>query len=377
MNLEFTEEMVMLQDGLNKFLQNEYDFETRQKLSRHGIGYSEENWQQFADMGLLGVPFDEDCGGFGFGQTGLIVVMEAIGKGLVVEPYLASVVLGGQLIQRAGTNEQKQAILPALIAGELKLAFAYAERQSRYNLADVACSATKQGDEYLISGDKSVVFNAETADKIIVAARTSGDTISQQGITLFILDKGLAGLSAKHYETVDGLRASELSFDKVAVGADAILGQVDGAFDDIQAIIDSATAAICAEGVAIITELREKTVEYLKTRKQFNQPLGNFQVLQHRTVDMFMAEEQMRSLAYLAAINISSDDETERVKSVSAAKIYLGDTRSIVAEQAAQLHGGIGVTDELDVAHYVKRLTMLNALFGDRDFQMQRFCQAD
>jgi alkylation response protein AidB-like acyl-CoA dehydrogenase len=373
MNLEFTEEMVMLQDGLNKFLQNEYDFETRQKLSRHGIGYNENNWQQFADMGLLGVPFEEEYGGFGFGQTGLIVIMEAIGKGLVLEPYLASIILGGQLIQQAGSEEQKQALLPALIGGELKLAFAYAEQQSRYNLADVACTAEKQGGQYVLNGHKSVVFNAETADKIIVSARTSGNTISEQGVSLFIIDKAANGLTARHYETVDGLRASDVMFE--AVTAEAVLGTIDEAFADIQTVIDSATAAICAEGVGVINQLREKTVEYLKTRKQFGQPLGAFQTLQHRTVDMFMAEEQMRSLAYLAAIHAASDDKSECVKSISAAKIYLGDTRSVVAEQAAQLHGGIGVTDELDVAHYVKRLSMLNALFGDRDFQMQRFCQ--
>ncbi|AGS39565.1 MAG: alkylation response protein AidB-like acyl-CoA dehydrogenase [Cycloclasticus pugetii] len=376
MNLEFTEEMIMLQDGIHKFLQNEYDFETRQSLSRKGIGYSEENWQNFADMGLLGVPFDEEFGGFGFGQTGLIVIMEAIGKGLVVEPYLASIVLGGLLIQRAANTEQKEAILPALIAGEMKLAFAYAERQSRYNLTDVEFSAQKKAAQYCLSGAKSVVFNAETADKIIVSARTSGDNFTPEGISLFIVDKDIEGLTSRDYETVDGLRASELTFDNVMVDESALVGDLDGAFSDIEYVIDAATAAVCAEGVGVVTELRDKTVEYLKTRKQFDQPIGNFQVLQHRCVDMFMTEEQLRSLSYLAAIKVSEDDTTERVKSVSAAKVYLGDARSIVGEQAAQLHGGIGVTDELDVAHYVKRLTMMNAVFGDRDYHLQRFSQA-
>ena len=375
MNLEFTEELVMLQDGLNKFLQNEYDFETRQKLSRQGVGYSEENWQSFADMGLLGVPFDEENGGFGFGQTGLIVVMEAIGKGLIVEPYLASVVLGGQLIQQAGNQQQKESLLPALIAGELKLAFAYVERQARYNLSDVEFKAEKQGDSFCLNGSKSVVLSAQTADKIIVVVRTSDDNISKDGLSLFIVDNNIAGLSARHYETVDGLRASEIFFDNVILGSDTLLGPLHAAFPIIESVIDSACAAVCAEGVGVVTQLREKTVEYLKTRKQFNQPIGSFQVLQHRTVDMFMVEEQMRSLSYLAAIQVIDGDESERVKSVSAAKVYLGDARSIVAEQATQLHGGIGVTDELDVAHYVKRLTMLNTIFGDRDYHLQRFCQ--
>jgi len=376
MNLEFTEEMVMLQDSVNKFLQNEYDFETRQGLSKTGVGYSEDNWQNFADMGLLGIPFEEQYGGFGFGQTGLIVVMEAIGKGLVVEPYLASVVLGGLLIQRAGSEEQKEAILPELIGGNLKLAFAYVERQSRYNLTDVEFVAEKKAQQYCLSGSKSVVFNAETADKIIVSARTSGDNFTESGISLFIVDKKAAGLSSRDYQTVDGLRASELTFDNVMVDMDALVGDVDGAFSDIEYVIDAASAAICAEGVGVVTQLREKTVEYLKTRKQFDQAIGNFQILQHRCVDMFMTEEQMRSLSYLAAIKVADGDGAERTKSVSAAKVYLGDARSIVGEQAAQLHGGIGVTDELDVAHYVKRLTMMNALFGDRDYHLQRFSEA-
>jgi alkylation response protein AidB-like acyl-CoA dehydrogenase len=376
MNLEFSEEMVMLQDSVLKFLQNEYGFETRQSLSRSGIGYSEDNWQSFAEMGLLGIPFDEEFGGFGFGQTGLIVVMEAIGKGLVVEPYLASIVLGGLLIQRAGSEEQKEAILPALIGGELKLAFAYVERHARYNLTDVEFKAELQGDQYCLSGSKSVVLNAETADKIIVSARTSGDNFSEQGISLFIVDKNSTGLTSRDYQTVDGLRASELTFDNVMVDQAAIVGELDNALPAIEYVIDAATAAICAEGVGVVTELRDKTVEYLKTRKQFDQPIGNFQVLQHRCVDMFMTEEQMRSLSYLAAIKVAEGDGTERTKSVSAAKVYLGDARTIVGEQAAQLHGGIGVTDELDVAHYVKRLAMMNALFGDRDYHLQRFSQA-
>tara|TARA_R110002096_G_scaffold402143_4_gene599352 strand:+ start:4771 stop:5901 length:1131 start_codon:yes stop_codon:yes gene_type:complete len=375
MNLEFTEEMVMLQDSLNKFVQNEYDFETRQKISREGIGYKEANWQSFADMGLLGVPFDEQYGGFGFGQTGLIVVMEAMGKGLMLEPYLASVVLGGQLVQLAGSETQKEQLLPQLIGGELKLAFAYVERQARYNLSDVECRAESKGEGFVLNGSKSVVFNAETADKIIVAARTSGDTISQQGLSLFIVDPTAEGVTARHYETYDGLRASEVNFDQVNLDADTLLGTLDQAYPVIESVIDSAAAAICAEGVGVVSQLRQKTVEYLQTRKQFNQPIGNFQVLQHRAVDMFMAEEQMRSLSYLAAIKVTEGESHERIKSVSAAKVYLGDARAIVGEQAAQLHGGIGVTDELDVAHYVKRLGLLNTLFGDRDYHLQRFSQ--
>lgn len=376
MNLEFTEEMVMLQDSLNKFLQNEYDFESRQKSSRNGIGYSEDNWQGFAEMGLLGVPFEDEFGGFGFGQTGLIVVMEAIGKGLVLEPYLSSVVLGGQIIQRAGTQAQKEEILPKLIGGEMKLAFAYVERQARYNLSDVQFKAEKKGDQFVLNGLKSVVFNAETADKIIVSVRTSGESISKDGISLFIVDKDAAGLSLRNYETVDGLRASEVSLNNVTVDSSALVGTLDEAFPVIEYTIDSASAATCSEGVGVVNQLREKTVEYLKTRKQFEKTIGNFQVLQHRVVDMFMTEEQMRSLSYLAAIKVAADDNAdERTKSVSAAKVYLGDARAICGEQAAQLHGGIGVTDELDVAHYVKRLAMINTLFGDRDYHLQRFSQ--
>jgi len=376
MNLEFTEEQVLLQDTLNRFLQNDYAFEQRQKLSRQGIGYSEQNWQVLAEMGLLGIPFEEEYGGFNFGATGLMIVMEAIGKGLIVEPYLATVVLAGQLIQKAGSTDQKQTLLPELIEGKLKLAFAYVERQSRYDLSSVALKAEKYATSFSLTGKKSVVFNAETADKIIVTARTSGGDGDKSGISLFLLDKDSPGITMQHYHTVDGLRASELSFDQVEVGLDALVGELDNAFPVIESVIDSASAAICAEGVGVISQLRERTVEYLKIRKQFSQPLGHFQVLQHRAVDMFMAEEQMRSLAYLASIRIEGSARNEQVKAVSAAKVYLGDARSVVGEQAVQLHGGIGVTDELDVAHYYKRLTMLNNLFGDRDFHLQRFSQA-
>jgi len=375
MNLELTEEQLMLQDSLGKFLQNEYSFEQRQRLSREGIGYSEKNWQQFAEMGLLGIAFEEEYGGFNFGMTGLSIVMEAIGRGLIVEPYLATVVLAGQLIQLAGNEEQKQALLPPLIEGEMKLAFAYAERQGRYDVFDVSLKAESSAKGYVLNGSKSVVFNAETADKIIVSARTSGEQRDKGGISLFIVNKDAVGLTARHYQTVDGLRASELNFDEVEIADDCLLGSLNEANPVIEQVIELAATAICAEGVGVISELREKTVEYLKTRKQFSQTLGHFQVLQHRAVDMFMTEEQIRSLSYLAAIKLDGEDKKEQLKALSAAKVYLGDARTLVGEQAAQLHGGIGVTDELDVAHYYKRLAMLNTLFGDRDFHLQRFSQ--
>tara|TARA_R110000782_G_scaffold127742_6_gene219319 strand:+ start:881 stop:2014 length:1134 start_codon:yes stop_codon:yes gene_type:complete len=377
MNLEFTEEQVLLQDTLNRFLQNDYTFEQRQKLSQQGIGYSEQNWQTMAEMGLLGIPFEEEYGGFDFGATGLMIVMETIGKGLVVEPYLATVVLAGQLIQNASSEAQKQTLLPQLIEGNLKLAFAYVERQSRYDLSSVTVTAEKHASSFSLTGKKSVVFNAETADKIIVSARTSGNDGDKEGISLFLLDKDSTGITMRHYHTVDGLRASELSFEQVEIGLDALVGELDNAFPVIESVIDSASAAICAEGVGVISQLRERTVEYLKIRKQFSQPLGHFQVLQHRAVDMFMAEEQMRSLAYLASIRMEGGTRSEQIKAVSAAKVYLGEARTVVGEQAVQLHGGIGVTDELDVAHYYKRLTMLNNLFGDRDFHLQRFSQSE
>ncbi len=377
MNLELTEEQCMLQDILSRFLSDQYTFDQRQKLSQQGIGYSEQNWQNFAELGLLGIPFEEQYGGFNFGATGLMIVMDAIGKGLVVEPYLSTVVLGGQLIQKAGSEAQKLDLIPQLIEGKLKLAFAYIERQSRYELSNVSLKAERQADSFFLTGSKSVVFNAETADKIIVTVRTSGNNRDKNGISLFLLDKGALGVSMKNYHTVDGLRASELFFDQVEVSHDAIIGELDAAYPIVEQIIDGASAAICAEAVGVISQLREKTVEYLKIRKQFSRPLSDFQVLQHRAVDMFMAEEQMRSLSYLANIKIDGGSRSEQIRAISAAKVYLGDSRSVVGEQAIQLHGGVGVTDELDVAHYYKRLTMLNNLFGDRDFHLERFGQVE
>jgi alkylation response protein AidB-like acyl-CoA dehydrogenase len=282
------------------------------------------------------------------------------------------VILGGGFIARAGTTEQKQQLLPGIIDGSLQFAFAYAEAQSRYNLADIKTRAQRDGTGYRLDGTKAVVINAAAADKLIVAARTGGGQKDRQGITLFLVDAAAEGVSKRIYPTVDGLRAAEVSFNSVKLAGDAVLGEVDTALALIESITDEAIIALGAEAVGAMEVLYKTTVDYCKTREQFGQPIGQFQVLQHRMVDMFIVCEQARSLLYMAVLKLDSTD-SERKKSVSALKIHIGEGGRFTGQQAVQLHGGMGMTDELPVGHYFKRLTMINTMFGNADYHLRRF----
>ncbi len=377
MNFDYSEEQQLLADSIRNFLAKNYTFEARKAILDSAAGHSEQVWVTFAEMGLLGLPFASEYGGFGGDAVDLMSVMEAIGEGLVVEPYLATVGLGGQFIARGGTDAQKKAILPAIVAGRLKLAFAQTERDARYNLAHIAVRAKKSGNGYVIDGEKCVVIHSPCADKLIVSVRTSGNDTDTQGISLFLIDRNAPGVSLKTYRTVDNLRAADIRFSGTTVPADALIGKAGEALPLIEEVVDYATALLCAETVGAIKYANDATLEYLKTRKQFGVPIGTFQVLQHRMVDMMITYEQAKSMACLACVKVGSADAAERKRVVSAAKIKIADACRHVSQESVQLHGGMGMSEELKVSHTFRRLTTIAQTFGDADHHLDRFAACE
>ena len=373
MDFSLSEEQQLLKDSVDRFIREAYALDSRRKLVASEDGFSRKHWKQMAELGWLGVALPEEYGGIDGGPVEIMIIMEAFGSGLVVEPYLASVVLGGGFLLHGGSDRQKTELLPKLGAGELMLAFAYAERQSRYDLHDVALRAEPDGEGYLLNGHKGVVLHAACADKIIVSTRTAGEARDPQGITLFLVDRDAEGLSRRDYPTVDGLRASELTFENVRVDAADIIGQPGEALPLIERIADAGIAALCAEAVGCIQVLHDATNEYLKTRQQFGRPLSSFQVLQHRMVDMYMELEQARSMAYLTTLKLEDPDPVERQRAAAAAKVQIGKSGRYAGQQSVQLHGGMGMTDELSIGHYFKRLTMIDIMFGNQDHHLKRF----
>ncbi len=370
MDFDLTEEQRLLQESVGKLIADAYGFEQRKAYAKEPAGYSAARWAQFAEMGLLGLPFAESLGGSGGTPVETMIVMEAFGRGLVLEPYLATVILGGGLLRLAGSAAQQQELIPSVAAGKLRLAFAYGERQSRYDLADVATSARPAGTGYVLNGEKGVVLHGDSADRLIVLARTAGGQRETSGLSLFLVDAAADGVLRRGYPTQDGQRAAEISFRDVKVGADALLGRKDEAWPVVERVIDAATAAVAAEAVGVMSVLHELTVEYLKTRRQFGVAIGSFQALQHRAVDMLVSLEQARSMAYLATMMADSADAAERRRMISAAKVQIGRSARFVGQQAIQLHGGIGMTMEYKAGHYFKRASMIDTLFGDADHHL-------
>ncbi len=372
MDFSFTEEQTLLRNSVQKLIQNSYDFETRRKVSKSDAGWRKEIYQQIANDGLLGAAIPEEFGGLGGGPVDTMIVMEEFGRGLVVEPYVQNAVIAAGFLKAGGSNAQKSELLPAIAGGENIYAFAYAEPQGRYNLADLTTKATKSGGGYTLNGYKAVVLGAPWADKLIVTARTGGDQRDAKGISVFIVDKGAKGVSTRDYPTVDGLRASEVTLENVSVGADALIGGEGEGLGLIERVSDEAIAALAAEAIGGMKVLNDTTVEYCKTRKQFGTPIGKFQVLQHRMVDMFMNYEQSVSITYMVTLKLD-EDEAERKKAASAAKVQIGKAGRFIGQQAVQLHGGMGMTDELNVGHYFKRLTMIDTQFGNVDHHLKRY----
>jgi len=374
MNFDFTEEQTLLNNMVTSFVRDNYDWETRCAIVKTEEGWKQENWSQFAELGLLGVPFSEKHGGLGGSPTDLMIVMEQFGKGLVVEPYLPSVILAGGLITNLGSKEQTDQIVPKIISGEQRYVFAYAEHQSRFDLFDVKTSAVKEGDNYIINGLKSVVFGAGAATHIIIAARTSGDQRSKKGITLFITEVGSQGITLQNYPTIDEYRAAEVIIENLKISRDSILGKIDEAYDAIEEEIDMSTIAACSEALGVLEILKDATTDYCKNRKQFGQPISKNQVIQFRLVDMMMEYEQAKSILYMAITSDLSNPD-ERRKAVSALKSRMGQAIKFVGENAIQLHGGMGMTEEYMISHYFKRATMIGVLFGNVDYHMKRFIE--
>jgi alkylation response protein AidB-like acyl-CoA dehydrogenase len=371
MDFSLNDVQLMLADSIEKFVANDYDFDARQKYSGSETGYSQDVWNTFAELGWTAVPFSEDDGGFGGGPVDMMVVMERLGRGLVVEPYLANVVLAGGVLKRAANESQKSEWLSALMGGELQATLAFVEPQARYDINNVLTAAVQKGDQWLINGNKGYVLNGSNADLLIVPARTAGKQSDPDGITLFGIASNTAGISMRDYATVDGQRAAELELKDVEVSSNSIIGEVNKGSTTLQAAISDATLAVCAEAIGIMSVLTEKTIEYSKSRVQFGVPISSFQALQHRMVEMYTACEQSRSLLMWAAMTVENGGP-ESAAAIHALKYQIGVAGTRVGEEAVQIHGGMGVTWELDVAHYFKRLTAINLMFGNADWHLDR-----
>ncbi|MGD9598707.1 MAG: acyl-CoA dehydrogenase family protein [Steroidobacteraceae bacterium] len=360
----FTEEQQQFRDSLGRLLRADYAFERRRGIAQGASGWSAEVWGRLADVGALALPLPEAHGGFGGGGMDTFIVMEESGRALLLEPYLATIVLGAGLVARAGNEAQQAAILPAVAAGERQLALAHYEPGSRYAIDSIACEARRDGAGWVLNGAKTWVLNGATADQLLVTARTG------EGLALFVVERTAAGVTVGDYPMYDARRAADIRFEGVRVQADARLGGGEDALPALAATIDAAIAAVCAEAVGAMGVLLEMTGQYLKTRKQFGVPIGSFQVLQHRMADMLLSTEAARSMALLAASRLERAPDAERSHTVSAAKVRVAEAARHVGQQAVQLHGGIGVTDELPVSHFFKRLTMIEMAFGDVDYHL-------
>lgn len=371
MDFSFTEEQSMLRDTVASYLADHYDFDKRRAAVSKEPGWRPEVWKAFAEeLGILGAPFSEDLGGLGGGPIDNMIVMEEFGKALVVEPYLGTVVIGGGFLKHSG-HAGAADLIGGIIEGKNLFAFAQAEPKSRYNLASVATTAKKDGAGWTLNGHKAVVMGAPFATHLIVTARTAGGERDAGGISVFLVDKAAKGVTTRDYPTVDGNRASEVYFENVSVGADALIGTADNGLPLVEKVVDEAIAAICAEACGVLSKLHTGTVEYTKQRKQFGAPISSFQVLQHRMVDMFINVEQAISMTYMANIKVS--DDAERAKAASAAKVQIGKACRFVGQNAIQLHGGMGMTDEMAIGHYFKRATMIESAFGSVDHHLVRY----
>ena len=374
MDFEFSQEQQQLADSLRKYLAKEYGFEARKAAVNSLSGNSAAAWTAFAEMGLTAIPFAEADGGFGGGAVDLMAAMEACGEALVVEPLLDQVGLAGRLVARAGTAAQRAAVLPGVIDGSTRLAFGYLERGHRYEAAPAATTAKKSGAGWQLDGEKIVVIGAPLADRLVISARTSGGGADAQGVSLFLVDRASPGLTINAYRTVDGQRAGDVKVAGVEVGADALLGAEGRALPAIEEALDFATALLCADAVGAMQYANDATLEYLKTRKQFGITIGSFQALQHRMVDMFIACEQARSMATLAACRVdAASDPKERMRAVSAAKVRIADAARQISQESVQLHGGMGMSEELKVSHTFRRLTAIAQRFGDADHHLERY----
>jgi pimeloyl-CoA dehydrogenase small subunit len=376
-DFDLSEEQQLLKDSIDRLMADRYTFEKRRAYQAASEGWSRELWAQYAELGLLAMPFAESDGGFGGGPVETMLAMEAFGRALALEPYFACVTLAGGVLRRAANEAQRSALIPKIAAGELLIAFAHSEPQSRYDLFDVGASARREGEAFLLDGEKGLVLHGDSADKLVVSARSSGARRDRSGIGLFLVDADAPGLSRRGYRTQDGARAAEISLAGVRVEAKDVIGDPANGLSVIESVADEAIAALCAEAVGAMQEALTQTVAYLKTRKQFGMTIGSFQALQHRASDMFVALEQARSMAAYAAMMASEPNPVERRKAMSAAKIQIGQSGRLVGQQSIQLHGGMGMTMETMIGHLFKRLSMIERQFGDVDYHLAILAESD
>ena len=375
MDIQLTEEQELLRGSLQRLLRDRYDFDARRKIVATDEGWSRKHWSAFAELGLCAAPFQESSGGLGGGPLATMIVMREFGRNLVVEPFLETVVLAGGLIEDVGSQAQHDAFLPQIMAGESIWALAWAEGRSRYDFNNVATTARCQGEVYVLNGTKATVIGAPWADKLIVSARTSGEPRDRSGVSLFVVDRQSANLHLQSFKTIDGRRAAEITLLNVQVPASQLLGTEGEGVAALEACRDRAIAALCAEAVGAMSELNSVTLEYAKTRKQFGVALGTFQVLQHRMVDMFIALEEAISLTQHLNLSLATG-EPHGSKLASGAKSKVGYAARFIAEQAIQLHGGMGMSDELNVGHYFKRIASINVQFGDPTYHLMRYARS-
>ncbi|MGA8195455.1 MAG: acyl-CoA dehydrogenase family protein [Acetobacteraceae bacterium] len=376
MDFTLSDEQRLLKDSVERLLADRYAFDQRKNYLKEPHGWSTALWSQFAELGLLGLPFAEEYGGFGGGAVEIMLVMEAFGRALVAEPYLATVVLGGAAIRLGATDAQKSAILPAIAEGRMKLAFAHGERQARYDVTDVMTTAHHGGQGWVLDGAKSVVTHGDCADKLIVSARNAGERDADHGITLFLVDANANGVTRRGYAMRDEQRAAEVSLSSVQVSQDDVLGEVGEGLSIIKRVIEAGIAATAAESVGAMEALHAMTLEYSRTREQFGKPIGTYQVVQHRLAEMLMSLEQGRSMAMLAAMMVDEPDANEREHNIAMAKVGIGQAGRFVSQNAVQLHGGIGMTEELAVGHYFRRCMVIERLFGDTAHYLARLAES-
>jgi alkylation response protein AidB-like acyl-CoA dehydrogenase len=375
MDIQLTEEQELLRGSLQRLLRDHYDFGARRKIVATDEGWSRKHWSAFAELGLCAAPFQESSGGLGGGPLATMIVMREFGRNLVVEPFLETVVLAGGLIEDVGSQAQREVFLPQIMAGESIWALAWAEGRSRYDFNNVATTARRQGEVYVLNGTKATVIGAPWADKLIISARTSGEPRDRSGVSLFVVDRQSANLHLQSFKTIDGRRAAEIMLMNVQVPASQLLGTEGEGVAALEACRDRAIAALCAEAVGAMSELNSVTLEYAKTRKQFGVSLGTFQVLQHRMVDMFIALEEAISLTQHLNLSLATG-EPHGSKLASGAKSKVGYAARFIAEQAIQLHGGMGMSDELNVGHYFKRIASINVQFGDPTYHLMRYARS-
>ncbi|MBR0678862.1 pimeloyl-CoA dehydrogenase small subunit [Roseomonas eburnea] len=370
MDFDLSEDQRLLQDSLSKLLKDKYGFEQRKGYMASETGWSREVWAAYAELGLLGMPFAEEDGGLGYGAVETMIVTEQMGRSLTLEPFMSTVVMGGGFLRHGATAEQRAAMVPEIAAGTLLLAFAHTEPQSRFDLHDVATTAKKDGAGWVIDGRKGVVVHGDTADRLIVTARISGARRDRDGIGVFLVPADAQGVTRRGFGTADGQRAADITFDGVKVGAEALLTGSGGGIALVERVADETIAAMAAEAVGCMEAAKDLTVDYLKTRKQFGRPIGSFQALQHRAAEMMVCLEQARSMAMLAAMMASEPDAAERRRQMRAVKVEVGRNARFVGQQTVQMHGGIAMTMEYAGGHYLKRLTVIENMFGDMDHHL-------